>query len=142
MQIDNAGKVMRQATKMYIPEGKTLWSTDTTYINMTPTFIQRGSLFQEKIWRYDVQLPPHTACTMDLTLEGDNLKAVYYLDTPSDTISYILSYQTGKNPVKVTGISIAPEKMGLLVGEEYILKALIEPEDASVTAVVWTSSDP
>lgn len=79
---------------------------------------------------------------MDLTLEGDNLKAVYYLDTPSDTISYILSYQTGKNPVKVTGISIAPEKMGLLVGEEYILKALIEPEDASVTAVVWTSSDP
>lgn len=146
VQIDNSGKVMRQAAKMYIPEGKTLWPTDTTYINMTPAFIERGSLLvEERAWRHEVDLPPYTDCTMDVTLEGDKLSAVYYLlledGQSKDTVTYTLSYQTGKNPVKVTGVSISPEKLGLLVGEEQVLKALIQPQDASVTTVTWSSSD-
>lgn len=146
VQIDNSGKVMRQGAKMYIPQGKTVWPTDTTYINMTPSFIERASLLNGRVWNCPVELPEHAKCMMELALNDDKVKATYYLsrsgESQKDTVSYTLSYYTGKTPVKVTGIAISPEKLGLQIGETYQLKAVFSPEDASITCVEWASSNP
>ena len=47
-------------------------------------------------------------------------------------------YVTGKN---VTGVRLVPESLEILTGETGKLTAVLEPEDAAVQTVLWSSSD-
>lgn len=52
--------------------------------------------------------------------------------------------QDGSNneaPVKVTKITLDRSELSLQVGAEAVLKATVEPDDATIKSVVWSSSD-
>lgn len=143
VQFSNDGKIINQAESMSIPDGKVLWTSDSTYINMNFSLITRGSLLDGPYWTYPVNLPKHENCDMKISMEGDDINAIYYLTSPekNDTLTYKLSYTTGKDAVRTKGISIDPKEKGLIIGEEFILTPIIYPEDASIKDVVWKSSN-
>lgn len=143
VQFSNDGKIINQAESMNIPDGKVLWTSDSTYINMNLSHITRGSILADPYWTYPVNLPKHENCDMKISMKGDEINATYYLSSPEkkDTLTYKLSYTTGKDAVKVKGISIDPKEKGLIIGEEFILTPIIYPEDASIKDVTWKSSN-
>lgn len=143
VQFSNDGKIMNQAESMNIPDGKVLWTSDSTYVNMNLSHIARGSLLREPDWTVPVSLPRYESCEMEIGIEGDVVNASYHLSSSGKdtTLTYVLFYATGKSPVKVEGISIQPEEKELIVGEEFILTPVITPEDASMKEVTWKSSD-
>lgn len=52
--------------------------------------------------------------------------------------------QDGSNneaPVKVTKITLDKSELSLQVGAQAVLKATVEPDDATIKSVVWSSSD-
>lgn len=144
VQIKNSGKIMTQSTRMNIPTGQATWPNDTTYVQMTSSRIEKGYLYKGQVWRYTVALPDYDKCEMDITLKNNIVYATYYLTMPGDettTREYALSYVTGKEPVKVTGISLRPDELTLGIGDTYTLAATVTPDNASVQEVTWKSSD-
>lgn len=145
VQIDNEGKIIRQAKTMNVPDGTVIWLTDTSFIQMNAKKIEKGDLIQESEWTFTPDLPKeYQSCKMELSLNEGEVVATYYLtlsDTEKDTRSYRLSLATGKKPVKVEGVSVYPGQMGLVIGNEATLIATIVPEDATIKRVTWSSSD-
>lgn len=143
VQFSNDGEIINQAESMNIPDGKVLWTSDSTYINMNLSHITRGSILDDPYWTYPINLPKYENCDMKISMKGDDINAIYYLSSSDkkDTLTYKLSYATGKDAVKTKGISIDPKEKGLIIGEEFILTPIIYPEDASIKDVTWKSSN-
>lgn len=144
VQIKNNGKIMNQSTRMNIPTGKAIWPNDTTFVNMTPNKIEKGYLYKGQVWKYNIGLPDYESCEMEITLKDNIVNAAYHLtmaDEETTTREYQLSYITGKEPIKVTGIRLEPQQQTLGIGDIFMLTATVTPADASVTDVTWTSSD-
>lgn len=76
-------------------------------------------------------------------MEGDDIHAIYYLSSSEkkDTLTYKLSYRTGKEVVKVKGILVYPKEKGLIIGEKFALTPILYPDNASVKDVTWKSSN-
>ena len=145
VQIDNEGEIMYEEGSMNIPSGKAVFIDNFLFINMTPTSITKESIKSSKsrIWEFPIKLPENTKCEMELSLNEDEINAVYNMTLANgeqQIIKYKLSYTTGKEPVRVTGITL-PSTQNIAIGEELYLKATIIPENASVTNVTWQSSD-
>lgn len=46
-----------------------------------------------------------------------------------------------KDKVEVSGVSVSPDEVSLMVGETCKLSAVVSPDDAVYSEIVWTSSD-
>lgn len=144
VQIKNSGKIMTQSTRMNIPSGKAIWPNDTTFVNMTPSRIEKGYLYKGQAWKYNVGLPDYETCEMEIALKNNIVNATYQLTTAGEettTREYQLSYITGKEPIAVTGISLEPQEQTVGIGDFITLKATVTPSDASLPDIHWTSSN-
>lgn len=145
VQLSNSGEIMYQADCMNIPSGKPLFINEHQFINITPTKVSKESLkcSEGLYWEYPVSLPENSKCEMNLSLDGDDISAIYNIvltNGEQKTIEYKLSCNTGKEPVRVTGVKL-PDIQAITIGEELYLKAQVIPENASVTDLIWQSSD-
>lgn len=142
VQIKNNGKIMNQATRLNIPTGETYWTNDTTYVQMTPSKIEKWYLYKGKVWSYSASsIDPSQIQKMRINVDKNIVYAYYYLDDSNIPEKYEVSYVTGKLPVNVTGISLNPDEVNLNIGDTYILTATIRPDNASVQDITWKSSD-
>lgn len=144
-QIGNDGEVIYHSGCMNIPSGKALFINESVFIDMTPTKIAKKNVKCENslIWEYPVDLPENTKCEMELSLKDDDINAIYQVTLTNGeqkTISYKLSLTTGKEPIRVTEVKL-PDTQDITLGEELYLKAQIIPENASITDLIWESSD-
>lgn len=144
-QIGNDGEVIYHSDCMNIPSGKALFINESIFIDMTSTGIAKKNVKCEKslIWEYPVDLPENKKCEMELSLKDDDINAIYRVTLTNGeqkTIRYKLSLTTGKEPVRVTEIKL-PDTQDITLGEELYLKAQIKPENASITDLIWQSSD-
>lgn len=144
-QINNDGGVMYQGECMNIPSAKSLFINESLFINMTSTKIAKESIkcSDPTFWEYPVNLPKDAKYEMELSLSGDEINAIYNVTLANgeqQIMKYKLSCTTGKEPVKVAGITL-PNAQDITLGEELYLKAHIIPEDASITDLIWQSSD-
>lgn len=143
VQFSNDGKILHQAINLKIPDGKVLWTSDSTFINRNLSSITRGSILNDPDWVYPVNISKHENCDMKISMEGDDMHAIYYLSSweKKDTLTYKLSYRTGKEVVKVKGILVYPKEKGLIIGEKFALTPILYPDNASVKDVTWKSSN-
>lgn len=72
--------------------------------------------------------------TANVVFSGDN----YTYICP---ISIVVSDESGNVPVNITDVSITPEYMSMLVGEQTTLTSVVAPDNASFSKAVWKSSD-
>lgn len=146
VQISNEGEILSQSDYFKVPEGKTIWPTDTTYICMNTKKIEKGYIYKKMpVWRYDVSIPQYKNCDMEISLNTDKILASYYLtfdNSTKDTITYKISYITGKDFKKVEGVILDQKDSQITVNNEIHLIASILPEEASNTNLIWESSNP
>lgn len=145
VQVDNEGNIIRQATNLTIPTGKTLFLNDSTYIEASVKEIKKAYVTPDKpaAWVQPITLPAFEKSSIAVTLVEDKVKVVYRLIAGQKEMeeTYTLFLETGKPPVKVADIKISPEKRKVNVGGEYGLKVIFTPDNASNRNVVWTSSN-
>lgn len=143
-QIDNEGEIMYQGGCMNIPSGKFIFTDENSFVDMTPKKITRKGIkcAEPSKWEYAIKLPEYTKCDMELSINGDDVNAIYKIisNGKEETIKYKIYYSTGKDHLEITNITL-PKSQGVVVGEELDLKINITPEEANVNDIIWSSSD-
>ncbi len=143
-QINNEGEIMYQGGCMNIPVGKFIFTNENSFIDMTPQKITRKGIKCTEAfkWEYAVKLPEYTKCDMELSINGDDINAVYKIisNGKEEVIKYKIYYSTGKAHWTITNITLPP-KQGIVVGEELDLEINIIPEEANINDIIWSSSD-
>ncbi len=97
-----------------------------------------------KYWNYaDHKLSnASSSATRYLTFSGTEFAGYYSSSNPNPSDIFLFEEKSGDEvPVAVTGVSLDQETLALEEGDTAVLKAAVEPANATNRTVTWASSD-
>ncbi len=168
-QISNDGELLKYGPELNIPEenDNIIWKNNDSFVVVDTSFVRKGNVLVNsgESWVYNLSLPEHDRCTIDVNFNLDSIIVDYalFVEGEERNLYYKLSYDNGtllaldgKGNFPVEGISIEGiylnniseskfpcDYNNLELSQEDCLKMKISftPSYAANKNLIWDSSD-